>query len=92
MVWFTMHCPSLIKLGEEPPKVAQFALLCNFENFHWSQNYMAGIRKMGCRHDNYSLFQCFPHIPSIKYDEEFRDEGANHSSLRQGTFKWLVYI
>jgi len=46
-----MHCPFLIKPGEEPPKGAQFAILCRFENSCWSQNYVAGIRKMVHLHD-----------------------------------------
>lgn len=90
MAWFTMYYPSLIKPGEEPPEGAQFSLLCHFENSHWSQNYMVRIRKMVHCHDNYSLFQCFSHIPGTEYDEEFNYEGINHSSLGQGTFKWLI--
>ena len=77
---------------EEPPEGIQFSLFCLFENSHWTQNYVAGIRMMVHCHDNYSLFRCFPHIPGTKYSEEFRDEGATQSSLGHGTFKWLVCI
>jgi len=63
-----------------------------FENSRWSQNYVARIRKMIYRLDNYNLFRSFPHIPRTEYGEEFRDEGDDQSTLRQGTFKWLVSL
>jgi len=92
MAWLAMHCPTLIKPGEEPPEDARIALLCRFEESKWVLHYVARIRKIVHFHDNYSLFWCFPHIPSTTYGEEFIDNGDGQSSLGHGTFKWLVSI
>ena len=58
MAWFAMHCPSLIKLREEPPEDARIALPW-FEESKWILNYVARIRKIIHFHNNYSLFWCF---------------------------------
>ena len=42
--------------------------------------------------ESYSLFCCFPNIPSTWYGDEFQDTGNNQTSLGLGTFKWLVGI
>jgi len=65
-----MHCPFLIKPGEEPPKGAQFAILCRFENSRWSQNYVAGIQKMVHRLTIFHRFECGENC--IKVEENYK--------------------
>ena len=92
MAWFALHCPSIIQAREEPPEGVRMALLRRFEGCSWSQTYVAAVRKLLCRHDVYSLFQCFPYIRDVGYDEEFKDVGEWRTSLSQGVFEWLVSI
>ena len=92
MAWFAHHCPVLIQPGEEAPESVRLAHLCLIENSHWEGKYLVGVRRMVDCQDSYSLFRCFPHIPDTGYDEKFQDLGDDHSSLGEGTFKWLVSI
>jgi len=39
MAWFTLHCPSIIQAGEEPPEGVRMALLRRFEGCSWSKTY-----------------------------------------------------
>jgi len=38
MAQFALHCPTIIKPGEELPEDTHFALLHCLQNFHWSKN------------------------------------------------------
>jgi len=87
MMWFVLHCPSIIQPGGEPPEDIHFAHLNHFENSQWERKYVARVQRLVHCYDTCSLFRCFPHIPSAGYNEEFRDEEDGHSSLRQGIFK-----
>jgi len=53
---------------------------------------VAAVRKLLCRCDVYSLFQCFPYIRDAGYGEEFKDVRDDRTSLSQGVFEWLVSI
>ena len=68
------------------------ALLHRFEGCSWLLTYVAAVRKLLCRYDVYSLFQCFPYIRDAGYGEEFKDVGEGQISLSQGVFEWLVSI
>jgi len=92
MVWFTLHYPVLIQPGEEPPEGERHAHLCRFENSQWVGQYLAGVRMMVSYKDSYSLFRCFLYILGTEYDGEFQENEDNHTSLRLGTFRWLVSI
>ena len=82
----------MIQAGEEPPKGVRMALLRRFEGCLWSRTYVAGVRKLLCRHDVYSLFQYFSYIRHAGYGEEFKDVGEGQTSLSRGVFEWLVNI
>ena len=92
MAWFTLHYPTIIQLGEEPPDGVRFAHLHLFEGSQWLRTYIAGVQKLIRRYDTYSLYRCFSSIPGARYGEEFYDAGDERSSLGQGVFKWLVSI
>ena len=68
------------------------ALLYRFEGFSWLRTYMAAVRKLLCRYDICSLFQCFPYIRDAGYGEEFKDVGDGKMSLSREIFEWLVSI
>ena len=53
---------------------------------------MAAIHKLLCRHNMYSLFQCFPYIRDAGYGEEFKDVRDGKTSLSWGIFEWLVSL
>jgi len=92
MAWFALHCPAIIQAGEEPPEGVRMELLRRFEGSSWSRTYFAVVRKLLCRYDIYSLFQCFSYIRDEGYGEEFKDVGDGKMSLSQGIFEWLVSI
>ena len=54
--------------------------------------YIAGVRKLVCHYNAYSIYRCFPTIPGAGYGEDFKDVGDRRSSLGHGVFKWLVSI
>ena len=86
MAWFTLHCPSLIGAGADPPQGVRTALLHRFEECSWLKTYVAEVRKLVRRYDAYSLFRCFPRIRGAGYDEEFRDAESGRSPMSQGGF------
>jgi len=75
MAWFILFCPIFIWSGEKPPENIHYAYLSHFENSRWEGSYLMGVRRLVGRQDSYSLFQCFPYIPSIEYGEEFQITG-----------------
>ena len=78
--------------GEDPVEGNAAAILYRYEDSKWTSNYLAMARKAVRRHDAYSIFRCFPHIPSTEYGEEFADDCSTRSSLGSGLFRWLVNI
>jgi len=81
MSWFTLHCPTIIQAGEEPPEGVRVAHLRRFEGSSWSRIYVAAVHKLLCRYDVYSLFWYFLYIRDAGYDEEFKDVGDGRTSL-----------
>ena len=92
MAWYIMYCPYLVKHIGDLTEAGGSAFLSRLANSRWSLQYIAGIRKIIAYHDNYSLYRCFPNIPSTSYGEDFKDIGTGRTSLGQGYFRWLIYI
>jgi len=89
---FALHCPVLIQPREELLEDKCYAHFRRFENSQWVGQYLAEVQRMISFKKSYSLFRCFPHIPGTGYNDEFHDTRDNQTSLRLGTFKWLVDI
>jgi len=92
MAWFALHCPTIIQPGEEPPEDVRITHLCWFEGSSWKRIYVAGVLKLLCHHDAYSLYRCYPYIRDTSYSEEFKDVRDGITSLSRGVFEWLVSI
>ena len=92
MAWFALQCLVLIQAGEEALEGECHANLRRFENSQWVGQYLMGVQRMVSYKDSYSLFRCFLYILGTEYDGEFQENEDNHTSLRLGTFRWLVSI
>jgi len=92
MTWFALHYPVIIQPGEEPPEGVRIAHLRRFEGSLWERIYVAGVRKLLCRHDAYNFYRCFPYIQDAGYSEEFKDVRDGITPLSRGVFEWIVSI
>jgi len=77
----------IIQPGEEPLESVRIAHLRWFEGSSWEWIYVAGVRKLLCRHDVYSLCRYFPYFRDADYGEEFKDDGDGITSLSRGVFE-----
>jgi len=62
MALFALHCPAIIKPGEDPSEGVHFAHLRRFKGSQWLQTYIAEVRKLLCHYNEYILYRCFPSI------------------------------
>ena len=88
-------CPPLPLLDSAGRRTTRRKISCpssRFKNLQRIGTYLARVRRMVERQDTYNLFCCFSHIPNTTYGEEFRDAGDEHTTLGDGTFRWLVTI
>jgi len=90
MSWFTLHCPTIIQAGEEPPEGVRVAHLRRFEGSSWSRIYVAAVRKLLCWYDVDSLFWRFPYICDAGYGDKFKDVRDSKTSSSRGVFEWLI--
>ena len=92
MVWYVIHCPSLMTVISASEGFIPFVQ--RLESLNWLQYYIFYIWKTILNRRNYQLDKCFLEIHDTSYRDRFVDLVGpdGFTRLSSGVFWWLIII